>query len=52
MKKDNINYRRASDSDSEAIKNILRETFNEYEMPLQTIIHFPMSKKLKKITLN
>jgi putative acetyltransferase len=48
MKKDNIKYRRASDSDSEAIKNILRETFNEYEISLPDDYSFSDVEEVEK----
>ena len=47
----NITYRRAQNSDSEVIKNILKETFEEYAINLPAGYSFSDIEKLEAVAL-
>jgi putative acetyltransferase len=52
MKLENITYRRAQSSDSEAIKNILKATFDEYGINLPNNYSFADIENLEEKYLN
>ncbi len=52
MKMQNITYRRARNYDSEAIKNILKETFEEYEINLPDNYSFSDIENLEEEYIN